>query len=248
MNKPKKFIATIVASAMIATATPATASAAPVQTPIGTIQVPDNLMQTFGPILAAIGGLGALAAIIGGITGGSNDSSSILSSLASKNTPAPQPQDPNTGNLGTGNSGNEQPTDPNITRFGGPKATSLSNAQIRELERQVFDEINSERQRKGRVPLDWSDKFYSSAKKSSTRMAREGNTHHTDFYADSEAAETINSYPLDQIGKEAVSKWRSSAGHWNILMSDYAYYGAVSITPVFDKETKEDVYVVVFQG
>ncbi|MDK6807889.1 CAP domain-containing protein [Corynebacterium aurimucosum] len=242
MNKPKKFIATIVASATIATATPATASAAPVQTPIGTIQVPDNLMQTFGPILAAIGGLGALAAIIGGITGGSNDSSSILSSLASKNTPAPQPQDPNTGNPGTGNSGNEQPTDPNITRFGGPKATSLSSAQIRELERQVFDEINAERQRRGRVPLDWSDNFYSSAKKSSTRMAREGNTHHTDFKS-SEAAETIKSYPLDQIGKAAVNKWSGSAGHWNILMSDYAYYGAVSITPADD-----NTYVVVFQG
>ena len=247
MNKPKKFIAAIVASAMIATATPATASAAPVQTPIGTIQVPDNLMQTFGPILAAIGGLGALAAIIGGIAGSSNDGSSILSSLSSKNTPAPQPQDPNPGNPGTENPGTEQPTDPNITRFGGPKATSLSSAQIRELERQVFDEINAERQRRGRVPLDWSDNFYSSAKKSSTRMAREGNLDHIDFKS-SEAAEKIKSYPLDQIGKESVSKWSTSVRHWKILMSDYAYYGAVGITPVFDKETKEDVYVVVFQG
>ena len=247
MNKPKKFIAAIVASAMIATATPATASAAPVQTPIGTIQVPDNLMQTFGPILATIGGLGALAAIIGGIAGSSNDGSSILSSLSSKNTPAPRPEDPNPGNPGTENPGTEQPTDPNITRFGGPKATSLSSAQIRELERQVFDEINAERQRRGRVPLDWSDNFYSSAKKSSTRMAREGNLDHIDFKS-SEAAEKIKSYPLDQIGKESVSKWSTSVRHWKILMSDYAYYGAVGITPVFDKETKEDVYVVVFQG
>lgn len=245
MNKPKKFIAAIVASAMIATATPATASAAPVQTPIGTIQVPDNLMQTFGPILAAIGGLGALAAIIGGIAG-SSDGSSILSSLSSKNTPAPRPEDPNTGstgNPGTEDPGVEQPTDPNITRFGGPKATSLSSAQIRELERQVFNEINAERQRKGRALLNWSDKFYSSAKKSSTRMAREGNTHHTDFNSNSEAAETIKSYPLDQIGKEAVNKWSGSAGHWNILMSSYSYYGAVSITPADD-----NTYVVVFQG
>lgn len=242
MNKPKKFIAAIVASAMIATATPATASAAPVQTPIGTIQVPDNLMQTFGPILAAIGGLGALAAIIGGIAG-SSDGSSILSSLSSKNTPAPQPQDPNPGNPGTENPGTEQPTDPNITRFGGPKATSLSSAQIRELERQVFDEINSERQRKGRVPLDWSDKFYSSAKNSSTRMAREGKIEHAGFNSNTEAATPVNSYPLDQIGKEAVSMWSGSVEHWNILMSDYSYYGAVSITPF-----KDDTYVVVFQG
>lgn len=244
MNKPKKFIATIVASAMIATATPATASAAPVQTPIGTIQVPDNLMQTFGPILAAIGGLGALAAIIGGIAG-SSDGSSILSSLSSKNTPAPQPQDPNTGNPGnpgTEDPGVEQPTDPNITRFGGPKATSLSSAQIRELERQVFDEINAERQRRGRVPLDWSDNFYSSTKKSSTRMAREGKIEHAGFKS-SEAATPVNSYPLDQIGKEAVNMWSGSVKHWNILMSDYAYYGAVSIAPI-----KDDTYVVVFQG
>lgn len=251
MKKNKKIIAAIVASTMIATATPATASAAPVQTPIGTVQVPDNIMQTIGPILAAVGGLASIAAIIGTIFGSSNGSS--LSSDFIPSTPGNNTTKPNNpGNTTKPSknpkpSENPKPSDPNITQYGGPKSTSLSASQIRSLERQVFDQINYERQSIGRHPLAWRDNLYTSAKNNSADMARRGDINHKSFAGGSEASEYLDSYPLDEIGVESVNVWSGSPGHWNILMSDYSYYGAVGITPTVN-EKGESVYVVVFQG
>ena len=231
---------------MIVTATPATASAAPVQTPIGTVQVPDNIVQTIGPILAAVGSLASIAAIIGTIFGSSN-----LPSLSSDLIPSvPENNNTKPGKLGGAADPSEttKPTNPNITRYGGPKSTSLSASQIRSLERQVFNQINYERQRKGRHPLAWNDYRHTSAKNNSAAMARRGSIEHVDDFAgSSEASEYLNSYALDEIGVEAVNVWRGSAGHWNILMSDYSYYGAVGITPTVN-EKGESIYVVVFQG
>ena len=249
MKKNKKIIAAIVASTMIVTATPATASAAPVQTPIGTVQVPDSIVQTIGPILAAVGSLASIAAIIGTIFGSSN-----LPSLSSDLIPSvPENNNTKLGKLGGAADPSEttkptEPTKPNITRYGGPKSTSLSASQIRSLERQVFNQINYERQRKGRHPLAWNDYRHTSAKNNSAAMARRGSIEHVDDFAGgSEASEYLDSYALDEIGVEAVNVWRGSAGHWNLLMSDYSYYGAVGITPTVN-EKGESIYVVVFQG
>lgn len=246
MKKHKKIIAAITASAMIATATPATASAQPVQTPIGTIQVPNNIMQSIGPILAAIGGLASIAAIIGSIVGSSNGSSfspGFIPSTPGNNTPTkpnnPSPQ-PNP-------KPQPKPQDNNKTIFGGPKSTTLSDSEIKNIEQQVFNQINYERERKGKHALSWSNSYYNSAKNNSSSMAVKKDISHTSFAGNSEASAIVDSYETSKIANEVVSQWRGSQGHWNLLMSDYSYDGAVGITPTKWSDG-EYVYVIVFQG
>lgn len=240
MKKHKKIIAAITASAMIATTTPATASAQPVQTPIGTVQVPNNIMQSIGPILAAIGGLASIAAIIGTILGngtGSSFSPGFTPSTPGKPTP-PKPNNP---------SPQPKPQDNNKTIFGGPKSTTLSDSEVKNIEQQVFNQINYERKRKGKHALSWSNSYYNSAKNNSSSMAVKKDISHTSFAGNSEASAIVDSYETSKIANEVVSQWRGSQGHWNLLMSDYSYDGAVGITPTKWSDG-EYVYVIVFQG